>query len=153
VQQPNNITHIVIHYSATYSDQDFRAADIDKMHRQRGFKKIGYHYVICRDGKVEKGRPDTEIGAHVGGQNTNKIGVCWIGGLERKSGANTPVDNRTSEQIKAMINLLAELTKKYPKAQVVGHRDLAATHCPGFNIKAWYQTVQAAKAAVTPTKH
>lgn len=27
------VTHIVVHYSATYADQDVTAADIDRMHK------------------------------------------------------------------------------------------------------------------------
>ena len=49
---------IIIHCSATPRGVDYSAADIDKWHRQRGFSKIGYHYVIRLDGKIEKGRDE-----------------------------------------------------------------------------------------------
>ena len=45
-----NIDAIVIHCSASRAGQDLRAADIDKMHKERGFACIGYNYVIDLDG-------------------------------------------------------------------------------------------------------
>lgn len=41
---------------------------------------IGYHYVIRRDGSIEKGRPDDMVGAHTSGQNANSLGICYEGG-------------------------------------------------------------------------
>ena len=37
---------IIIHCSATAEGKDFRAADIDRWHRQQGFRSIGYHFVV-----------------------------------------------------------------------------------------------------------
>lgn len=139
------ITHIVVHYSATYEDQNVTAADIDRMHKARGWKMIGYHWFIRRDGTVEPGRPESMVGAHVGGQNTGKIGVCWAGGLNRASGPDVGVDNRTDAQKEALIALIRDLLKRYPGAQVVGHRDLAATQCPGFDVRSWWAGVRKVK--------
>ena len=47
---------IIIHCSATRAGQDFTATDIDRWHRQRGFRSIGYHFVIRLDGTIEPGR-------------------------------------------------------------------------------------------------
>lgn len=136
------VTHIVVHYSATYPDQNFTAADINRMHLNRGFNKIGYHYFIRRDGLIETGRKENEVGAHVGGQNTGKIGICWAGGVERASGPNVGVDNRTPSQTQSLITLIRTLLGKYPKAKVVGHRDLAPTQCPGFDVIDWWKSVE-----------
>jgi N-acetylmuramoyl-L-alanine amidase len=142
------ITHIVVHYSATFADQNLTVKDIDKMHRDRGWSMVGYHWVIRRDGKVEQGRPETMVGAHVGGQNTGKIGICCIGGLDRATGPNKGVDNRTPQQIESMIQLIRECLKRYPGAKVVGHRDLAPTQCPGFDVQTWWAKVQKTKAPI-----
>lgn len=138
----SKITHIVCHYSATYADQNLTVKDIDAMHRARGWRGVGYHHVIRRDGIVEPGRPEYEVGAHVGGQNSGKIGICCIGGTERATGPNVGVDNRTPAQIEAQIKLIRELLKRYPGAQIVGHRDLAPTQCPGFDVATWWAGVQ-----------
>lgn len=131
-------THIVVHYSATYADQDIGRAEIDVMHRARGFSGIGYHYVICRNGSIELGRPENVVGAHVGGQNSRKIGICCIGGLERASGPNKGVDNRTPAQRAALAALIRDVLTRHPGAEVVGHRDLAPTQCPAFDVRAWW---------------
>jgi N-acetylmuramoyl-L-alanine amidase len=144
------ITHIVIHYSATYPDQDLSAADIDRMHRARTppFRSIGYHWFIRRDGTVEPGRPETEQGAHVIGQNAGKLGICWAGGLERASGAQVGVNNMTRAQEQSLIRLIRELLERYPQAKVVGHRDLAPTLCPGFDVIPWWAKVEQPPAPV-----
>lgn len=144
-----SITHIVIHYSATPPERSVSVAEIDSWHRARGFKKIGYHYVIHQGGKVERGRAESEIGAHVANQNTGKIGICFIGGLG-KDGKG--FDSRTPEQTAAMIGLIEELLTRYPGAKVVGHRDLAATECPGFDVVPWWASVRAGKADPVPSK-
>ena len=54
--KPSDVDSIVIHCSATPEGMDFRAADMDRMHKERGFSEIGYHYVIDIDGTVEVGR-------------------------------------------------------------------------------------------------
>lgn len=140
------IVRIVVHYSATYPEQDIGVSEIDRWHRDRGWSKIGYHYVIRRDGYVERGRPESEIGAHVLGHNTGSIGICWVGGLDRASGSNVGVDNRTPEQKQALAKVLRDLTARYPGAEVVGHRDLAATQCPGFDVKTWWAGAQAERS-------
>lgn len=142
----NRITHVVLHYSATYEDDDVTAADIDKMHKARGWRGIGYHWFIRRDGTVEQGRPESQVGAHVGGQNSGKIGICCAGGLERETGPDVGVDNRTRAQIAAQIELIRDILKRHPGAEVVGHRDLAPTQCPGFDVRPWWAKVQRTKA-------
>ena len=61
----NNIDSIIIHCSATRAGQAFKAKDIDRMHRDRNFSMIGYHYVIDLDGTIEEGRPLSMEGAIV----------------------------------------------------------------------------------------
>ena len=122
------ITLIIIHCSAVRPNQTSSAKKIDEWHKDRGFKCIGYHYVIRRDGTIELGRPEWMVGAHchVAGQNHNKysIGVCYEGGLDIRG---QPADTRTAEQKQAMRRLLEELHERYPRAMIVGHRDLIAT--------------------------
>lgn len=131
------INLIVIHCADTYERMDIGAKEIDAWHRERGFLKIGYHYVVRRDGTVEKGRDEKEVGAHAKGYNQNSIGICWVGG---RSDDNRPYDNRTTAQTAALRNLVAEMKKRYPLAQVVGHRDLDKNKaCPCFNAKREYK--------------
>jgi len=137
------ITHVVVHYSATYDDQDIGAREIRKMHLDRGWRDIGYHLVLRLDGTVEKGLPMHQVGAHVGGQNSGKIGICYVGGLVRATGPNKGIKTLTGAQEKALIGEIRAILKKHPNAQVVGHRDLAATQCPAFDVPAWWARVNA----------
>ena len=98
------------------------AAQIDTWHRQRGFHLgIGYHYVIRRDGSIEKGRPEWLIGAHCVNHNAHSIGICYEGGLDIRG---DPADTRTEAQKTAMRQLLEDLHERYPRAVIVGHHDL-----------------------------
>lgn len=130
------ITEIIVHCSATPEGKDFTVADITRWHRQRGFRTIGYHYVVYRDGSVHSGRPEGEIGAHCTGHNACSIGIFYIGGLA--ADGKTAKDTRTPEQRKALLMLLRRLRAKYPNAKIHGHRDFAAKACPSFDATKEY---------------
>lgn len=139
----NKIDAIVIHCSATPEGVDVRAADIDRDHRNKGWKMIGYNYVIDLDGTVEVGRPLTMDGAHCEKPgfsgvpyNKHSIGICYIGGLAatrnergkivaKLNAKGKPIakDTRTPAQKKALVKLVYELMDKYPIVEVIGHRD------------------------------
>lgn len=146
-----DVQYIVIHYSATPVERDFSADDIDAMHKRRGWRGIGYHFYIRKDGTVENGRPLRERGAHIKGHNHHSIGICYEGGVYA-SDVNTGRDTRTQAQRDAMIRLIRDMLKRYPGAQVIGHKNMpgAATQCPGFDAGAWWRQVNVATPA--PTK-
>ena len=127
------IKEIILHCSATAEGRDYTVADIDRWHKARGWRGIGYHYVIYRDGSLHPGRPVEQIGAHCTGHNANSIGICYIGGLAADN--KTPKDTRTPAQIQALRDLVGELKKKYPGALVHGHNEFAAKECPCFNVR------------------
>lgn len=150
-----DIDAIVIHCSATRAGQDVRAADIDKWHKERGFTMIGYNYVIDLDGTVEVGRPLSRDGAHCNtagtsgrSYNRHSIGICYVGGLDKDG---KPADTRTSEQKRALRELVYKLMDEYPGiVEVIGHRDASPDRnkdgkitpnewikqCPCFDVRA-----------------
>ena len=129
---------IAIHCSATSEKQNFGAADIDKWHRAKGWACIGYHYVIKRDGTIEQGRKESQIGAHVADWNATSLGICLIGGVDADD-RNRAEDNFTPEQYASLKTLLKELKTRYPKAKIQGHRDFpkVAKACPCFDVATW----------------
>ena len=146
------VTWIVVHYSATPIERDFTIADIDQMHRVRGFKEVGYHYFIRKDGTIEAGRDLSEPGrfeqgAHSKGENDESIGICYEGGVSA-SAPNVGYDTRTHAQRVAMEGLILTLLDRFPRAIVEGHRDMpgAATQCPGFDVRTWWSEVSARRA-------
>ena len=113
---------MIIHCSAVRPDQQSSVAQIDSWHRKRGFHLgVGYHYVIRRDGEIEKGRPEWLTGAHCKNHNAHSIGICYEGGLNIRG---QPDDTRTEAQKAAMRRLLEELHQRYPRAIIIGHHDL-----------------------------
>ena len=133
------ITEIIIHCSATPEGRKVTTAQIDRWHKERGFEKIGYHYVIYLDGSIHEGRKEEEIGAHTVGHNANSIGICYVGGCAKDG--RTPKDTRTDAQKNALCGLLSELVKKYPNASIHGHREFANKACPCFDVKAEYKNI------------
>lgn len=125
--------HIVVHCSATRNKPSIDWKSIDKMHRQRGWLCIGYHFVIKTDGTIQQGRRVDEIGAHVSGHNDDTIGICLIGGYNGKK-------DFKGEQMEALRSLIAYLRSEYPDADVLGHRDFKGVNkeCPCFDVREWF---------------
>ena len=48
----------------------------------RGFRDIGYHFYITRNGEIHRGRALEKVGAHCRDHNTHSIGICYEGGLD-----------------------------------------------------------------------
>lgn len=95
-------------------------------HLDRGFRDVGYHYMIDGQGELHKGRKDSEVGAHCRGKNKDSIGICVFGNFEKQ--------DPTTCQLNTLYNLLASLTNRYYGVQVKYHRDFANTICPGKNL-------------------
>ncbi len=135
MQTRNETKEIVVHCAATKPSMDIGASDIDRWHRERGWLKIGYHYVIKRDGTVETGREKEEVGAHAKGHNAISVGICMVGGLSED---NEPETNFTADQWSALETLVDDLKETYPDASVIGHNDISSKACPTFNVGEWY---------------
>lgn len=132
------INKLFVHCAATKEGVDVTTDTIKKWHLARGFNDIGYHYVIYRDGSIHKGRTENTVGAHVSGQNSNSIGICYVGGLDSKG---NPKDTRTAAQRDTMLALLRALKTRYPNAVIYGHRDYANKACPCFDAKTEYKNI------------
>lgn len=127
------ITEIIIHCTATPEGRDVTVGQVTQWHRARGFRTIGYHYLVSLDGTVHAGRAPEEVGAHCLGHNARSIGVCYVGGLDRDT--LRPKDTRTASQRKALAELVARLRRRFPGATVHGHREFAAKACPCFDVR------------------
>ena len=136
------VKKIIVHCSATREgDNSINAEVIDRWHKKRGWKGIGYHFVILIDGSIETGRMINKCGAHTKGLNCSSVSICYVGGVEseRDSKGKYPAkDTRTPEQKETMLELLHVLRKIYPEAKIHGHRDFAAKACPSFDATTEY---------------
>ena len=115
--------HIVLHHAAAIKCS---ADDIHRIHISNGWTGIGYHFYIRKDGSVYEGRPIGTKGAHVEGQNSKSIGICFEGNFEK--------EKMLPEQINAGKELVSYIKNSYPFVTVKKHSDLNATVCPGKNF-------------------
>ena len=139
------INLIVIHCSATRSNQRFTADMLRACHNARFHGKgVGYHYYIERDGQLYQTRSEDKIGMHARHYNAHSIGICYEGGLDEKG---NPADTRTPQQKAALYELLKSLHRDYPQARIIGHRELphVAKDCPCFIPSTEYADLQPAQ--------
>ncbi|MCM3411449.1 peptidoglycan recognition protein family protein [Metabacillus litoralis] len=101
--------------------------DIHKAHQNKGWNGIGYNYFITQDGRIQLGR-GMNVGAHCEGHNSNTLGVSFQGNFEIQ--IPTEAQYRTGAKLIAKLLTDARLSIQ----DVIGHRDLAATVCPGKNF-------------------
>lgn len=124
---------IVLHNTGAETDTDTDAESIHDYHLSIGWVGIGYHYVIRKDGTIEKGRPEWAVGSHCYGENNHTIGIHLSG--------NFNIAEPTAAQVESCALLIAHLCKKYDfppdREHVFGHRELNDdTDCPGDNLQA-----------------
>jgi len=126
------INLLVVHCSDTANNQNLSAIDIHQMHLSFGWDGIGYHKIIKRSGKIENGRPEYWVGAHVKGKNDISLGVCLIGR-----------DTFTKNQFRSLERVLKKWKKLYPNAKIAGHRDTGKTQktCPNFDVIGWSKKI------------
>ncbi len=133
------IEEIIIHCSETEEGLDYKADDIDDMHRAKGLDCIGFHYIIDLDGTIELGRDLSQTGFHTKDANFESIGVCYIGGMNSNGDY---ADTRTEAQKLALRALLQVLLAVWPNAHISGHRDWAVgKDCPCFDAAAEYADI------------
>jgi N-acetylmuramoyl-L-alanine amidase len=144
----SRLTNIIVHCS------DSRwgcARAIRQWHQAKGWKDIGYHFVILNgqfgpgfyveaaNGSIEAGRymdqddmvAENEVGAHCLGYNENSVGICLVG-----------KDTFTSAQLESLASLVKELQRAHniPTTNVLGHCETASgkkegKSCPNFDMK------------------
>lgn len=134
INPKDNTDGTVTYKGKKYPSRKHLPTDVQNL-KGNGWSDIGYHYLIRLDGTVERGRDESMVGAHTVGQNSNSIGICYVGGVDANNKSKA-VDTRTPEQTRAMDNLIHQLLTKYgPKVTVHGHNEFANKACPSFNVK------------------
>jgi N-acetyl-anhydromuramyl-L-alanine amidase AmpD len=137
------IEQLVVHCSANSANSKLRAEDIRRYHMEKkGWRDIGYHFVIPRDGELELGREIDEQGAGVLHFNEHSVHICLVGGLDKNG---KPENNFTHKQFATLRQLLNNLQTLIWDRQgiwpaVVGHRDFPGVKkdCPCFDVIPWY---------------
>lgn len=107
----------------------------------------GYHYIIKPNGEIVPLQPEDKPSNGVAGYNSTALNVCYIGGVDKQG---RPLDNRTDAQKASLSTILRDLHKRYPNAEIMGHRDIWGSDsrkwkkmCPCFDVKAELSTLLA----------
>jgi len=158
-----DITEVVVHWSGHFINQDIGAEEIHSQHKTDGFSGIGYHYIIRKDGTIERGRPINKRGAHAkaNGHNKYSIGIAFVGGytVNSNSGLANPPYGRESlndEQMKALKMFFNAFYKVWPGGQAWGHNDTDPQNKsdPGFPIPDFVRSnfgkINASPSGTTP---
>ncbi len=137
-----DIKKIIIHHTATtgnLNDPEVAIRAIYQYHTiTRKWGDIGYNYIIAPDGSVFEGRAGGKkvVGAHAAKYNTGSVGIALLGNYQ-----DEPLPG---PMVQSLMALVADLSEEYdldPEASgtfrgkkmlnVLGHRDVSATACPG----------------------
>ncbi len=134
------IKRIIIHCTATNPSATVEAIR-NYWRNELGWKNPGYHYIIDRFGETTQLMAESGVANGARGFNASAIHVAYIGGVNGK-------DTRTKRQKAQLIGMVIYLKRKYPEAEVSGHRDLPGVtkDCPCFDAKLEYADVGKPKA-------
>lgn len=150
---------VVIHCSATRPSLDIGVAEIRGWHLDRGWSDIGYHAVIRRSGRLEKGRDWWLNGAHVRGHNQGTVAICMVGGLRPDGSAgewtfpygDDQAQIFTHTQFDALAAICGLIQRSNRNVVFKGHRDYSPDlnrdgritssewlkNCPCFDVSAF----------------
>ena len=142
------ITEFVTHWTETPTNKNIGSEEINKIHLELGYEGIGYHYIIRRDGSLQRGRPLNLEGQHanVNGHNSRSIGVVFVGGINVPVG--TPniqdfvsVQSLTRSQLNTFDHFCRSFYTIFPGGQGLGHNDLDHDQFdPGFDVRNYVLT-------------
>jgi N-acetyl-anhydromuramyl-L-alanine amidase AmpD len=138
---PEAVRYIVVHCTATRPSQNYSVEALTRDHLKRGFRTVGYHFYIRRDGTLTQHRHLREVGAHCKPLNRCSIGVCYEGGVDEDLHA---ADTRTAAQKAQLTALLKELKALFPQALIMSHRDMPGARpcdCPSFDATKEYKDI------------
>lgn len=136
------VTEVVVHWTDTYTNADLSAQDIHANQIKLGHDGIGYHYVIRRDGSLQRGRPVNVQGDHapINGHDQYSIAIAFVGGIN----APTQVENApayrsaaslTRAQFTTFNQFVGAFYRSYPGGQVIGHNNIdPLVQDPGFDV-------------------
>lgn len=133
--KPARWQRIVVHHSAGHDSDKLDAAAIQRFHvEQRGWRDIGYHFLVERVGDVfvaVMGRPLDMVGSHARGHNADSVGVCLVGDFTAAPPPAAQLDV-AAKLIAGLVWSLSEtLDYEFEDIEVVPHRELGRTACPG----------------------
>jgi N-acetylmuramoyl-L-alanine amidase len=141
-----SITHLVIHSTNSYNNQFLTAADIHERLTERGYNGMQFHYVIRRDGTLERGIPSNVVSEVTPVDYANySIDVVMVGGINAAAGTENPdfykgIESYTRAQFDTLESILINFYRRFPGLNVIGHSDIEnGSDDPQFDVKKYVQ--------------
>ena len=137
-QVTRDISEIIVHFSETYQNANLSKDDIKKI-----AKEAKYHYIVHRDGSIERDVPLNASGKHTpeNGHDGPSVGVCLVGGLTAASGEEAigpEVDASaiTRSQYLSLYHIFDAFYRHHPGGQALGHSEInPEMRDPGFDVR------------------
>lgn len=156
VETTDGLQRAIVHHTVNgngYSRSQVPALlrSIQAYHQNtNGWDDIGYNFVIDRFGTVWEGRAQSlyepVIGAHAQGHNTGSVGVAFLGDTTSVSPSATVISN-----LGRFLGWKMSLHGARPtRSNIVGHRDVGQTACPGNRLYGQLGAVRNRAIATTP---
>jgi N-acetylmuramoyl-L-alanine amidase len=148
-QASREITEVVTHWTDTYSNKNIGSEELHDMHNALGLNGIAYHYVIRRDGSLQRGRPLKNTGQHapVNDHDKYSIGIAFVGGYNCPTGTPNPeaylsAQSLTRSQMNTFEMFCRAFYSSRPGGQILGHNDIdLKENDPGFDVIEYVKTV------------
>lgn len=139
------INSFMIHCAAVpgdwhrYKSNEEIVAAIHRMHTDpvsrggRGWSDTGYHSIACPDGERFDARPEDRYGAGAVGYNRGVYHhlMIEVGTITRTA---RPETYFTPETLGATKDHIERIAQRTPLRRLMGHREVAAKLCPGFEV-------------------
>tara|TARA_Y100000004_G_scaffold42980_1_gene47048 strand:+ start:270 stop:839 length:570 start_codon:yes stop_codon:yes gene_type:complete len=137
-----DITEAVIDWTGTFSDINITAKDIhEDIHSSTG---IQYHYIIQRDGTIQRGRPisiETDASFIKNNHHRFSVMVGFVGGYNAMRGTENPdfylsYKSLTSAQLLSFDQFCHSFYRAIPGGQILGRNAIEGNTylAPGFDI-------------------
>lgn len=141
------ITECIVSWTETAKDQNLTAKDFNTMLSQNG-KTIPYHYLILRNGNLQRSRPIKEVGGKLNnGHERYSIQIAFVGGIDANSDVKDYTQYLSSRSLtipqrKTLYTFLRILYSAYPGVQVLGHNSIDIKNkAPGFSVENYISDV------------
>lgn len=130
-----DISEIIIHWSETFSNANLTGS------QAKSLAGGSYHYIIKRDGSIERDVPIKSPASHAPGHNSYSIGVMLIGGVAASTedqglAERVGAGSITRSQYNSLYEIMRVFYTQYPGGQALGHSEVEPDQSdPGFEVR------------------
>lgn len=130
-----DISEIVVHWSETFTNANLSGGQVKSL--------VGgsYHYIIKRDGSIERDLPIQSGAGNAAGHSSYTIEVLLVGGVSastEEQGLSEKKDpgSITRSQYNSLHEIMRVFFTQYPGGQALGHSEIEPDHDdPGFEVR------------------